>query len=252
MTDPLDTLRDSVARLAGIAGSLTADQLTAGAYPSEWTIADVLSHLGSGAVIFRRQLTDALAGTPTPGDFMTDTWDAWNAKPPSRQAADALAADQDLVTMLAALSDDDRGRVAVELGPFSLDYAGFVGLRSNEHVIHTWDVEVALDPTATLPAAAAGALADSLPFIARFAGRPTGSPREILVHTTDPDRAFLVRRSAESVSVEPTGVHGAPDLVLPTEALVRLVYGRLDPAHTPAVEGTVDLLDDLRPTFPGF
>ncbi len=47
---------------------------------------------------------------------------------------------------------------------------------------------------------------------------------------------------------------GAPDttrLHLPAEALIRLVYGRLDPEHTPAIEGDADL-DALRRTFPGF
>ena len=42
----------------------------------------------------------------------------------------------------------------------------------------------------------------------------------------------------------------APDLVLPSEALVRLVYGRLDPDHTPPVRGPADL-DVLRRAFPG-
>jgi hypothetical protein len=41
-----------------------------------------------------------------------------------------------------------------------------------------------------------------------------------------------------------------PDLVLPAEALIRLVYGRLDPEHTPPVGGTADL-DELRRVFPG-
>jgi hypothetical protein len=42
------------------------------------------------------------------------------------------------------------------------------------------------------------------------------------------------------------------DLSLPTEAFVRLVYGRLDPEHTPAgatAEGIS--LDELRQAFPG-
>jgi Mycothiol maleylpyruvate isomerase N-terminal domain len=44
---------------------------------------------------------------------------------------------------------------------------------------------------------------------------------------------------------------GAPDLTLPAEALIRLVYGRLDPDHTPPVEGDLALLDSLRSVFPG-
>jgi hypothetical protein len=43
-----------------------------------------------------------------------------------------------------------------------------------------------------------------------------------------------------------------PVLRLPAEAFVRLVYGRLDPDHTPpAVQADPDLLDKLRSTFPG-
>ena len=41
------------------------------------------------------------------------------------------------------------------------------------------------------------------------------------------------------------------ELRLPAEALIRLVYGRLDPAHTPPVETRGVDLDELRPIFPG-
>jgi hypothetical protein len=41
-----------------------------------------------------------------------------------------------------------------------------------------------------------------------------------------------------------------PDLELPAEAFIRLVYGRLDPDHTPAVTGPADL-NELRRAFPG-
>ena len=51
--DPLETvlpaLRSSHARLAAVAGPLTADEVTDPSYCDEWTIAQVLSHLGSGA-----------------------------------------------------------------------------------------------------------------------------------------------------------------------------------------------------------
>jgi hypothetical protein len=50
MTDQLEVLRTSVARLGATVERLGPGQLAAPAYPAEWTIADVLSHLGSGAV----------------------------------------------------------------------------------------------------------------------------------------------------------------------------------------------------------
>ena len=46
-TAPLDTLRDSVDRLAKLVEPLTPDELRLSVYPTEWTIAAVLSHLGS-------------------------------------------------------------------------------------------------------------------------------------------------------------------------------------------------------------
>jgi hypothetical protein len=39
---------------------------------------------------------------------------------------------------------------------------------------------------------------------------------------------------------------------LPAEALLRLVYGRLDPDHTPAQVIGAGTLDELREVFPGF
>jgi hypothetical protein len=44
---------------------------------------------------------------------------------------------------------------------------------------------------------------------------------------------------------------GETALHLPAEALIRLIYGRLDPEHTPPVDGETDL-DALRRVFPGF
>jgi hypothetical protein len=93
----VEALRSSVARLRGIAASMTKAELTGRAYPSEWTIADVLSHLGSAAVITRRRLDDALAGRPTPDDFAPAVWDTWNGKAPGAQRDEALAADADLL-----------------------------------------------------------------------------------------------------------------------------------------------------------
>jgi hypothetical protein len=40
--------------------------------------------------------------------------------------------------------------------------------------------------------------------------------------------------------------------MLPAEAFVGLVYGRLDAGHTPPVENAGVEVDQLRPIFPGF
>ena len=45
---------------------------------------------------------------------------------------------------------------------------------------------------------------------------------------------------------------GLSELRLPAEAFVRLLYGRMDKAHTPPAESAGVELDELRPLFPGF
>ncbi|MGZ4709591.1 MAG: maleylpyruvate isomerase N-terminal domain-containing protein, partial [Acidimicrobiales bacterium] len=62
MSHQLDALQASVLRLRGIAERLDPAQLEQPAYPAEWTVADVLSHIGSGAVVLGRRLDDSIAG----------------------------------------------------------------------------------------------------------------------------------------------------------------------------------------------
>ena len=37
------------------------------------------------------------------------------------------------------------------MGPMELDLLTFLGMRLNEHSLHTWDVAVTFDASATLP-----------------------------------------------------------------------------------------------------
>jgi hypothetical protein len=71
--------------------------------------------------------------------------------------------------------------------------------------------------------------------------------------TTDPIRFFRLS-VADSVTLSPsTSDHATARLQLPSEALVRLVYGRLDPDHTPpSVDAEGVDLDAVRAVFPGF
>ena len=68
----------------------------------------------------------------------------------------------------------------------------------------------------------------------------------------DPERDFALRFSADGVELRAGEPGQQPDLELPAEAFARLVYGRLDAAHTPAFTGDAALLDSLRAVFPGF
>ena len=109
MTNELDALRHTVDHLHDVVGRLSVDQIKGPAYPSEWTVAETLSHLGSGAVIFAHGLAVSVAGEEGDPGFNQSVWDEWNAKAPEEQAADALVADR---TMLAALEALDEGQRA--------------------------------------------------------------------------------------------------------------------------------------------
>ncbi len=251
MTDQLTALHDSVDHLAGLVSGLGPEQLTASAYPTEWTIADTLSHLGSGAVILHRRLDDVLAGVETPDDAAPLVWDAWNAKSPEDQAADALVTDRALLERLEGLPAVDRERFEFSMGPRTFGFDGFVQLRLNEHALHSWDVEVSLDPSAGVTPGSTAYIIDNLEMWASFTARPTGTERTVAVGTTDPSRSFAVTLGAEQVTLAGADAAGEVDVVLPAEAFVRLVYGRLDPAHTPEVRGDLAALDELRLAFPG-
>lgn len=251
MADPgVAALRSSVTRLREVASSLGDADLTRRAYPSEWTTADVLSHLGSGAVITQRRLEDTLAGAPTPDDFAPGVWAEWNAKTPTAQRDDALVADAALLARLEAVTPEQAGSLTFAMGPMTLHFADFVGMRLNEHALHVWDIEVVDDPTATLPRQAAEQVVDNLDLIARFTGRPTGDAATITVATTEPSRVFAVALDPGSVTFGPGSDADTVELALPAEAFVRLVYGRLDLEHTPpGAHGPA--LDVLRQVFPG-
>jgi uncharacterized protein (TIGR03083 family) len=246
----VEALRSSVARLRNLVSKMSDADLTGPAYPSEWSIADVLSHIGSGAVIMHRRLDDAIAGTDTPDDFVPGVWDTWNAKTPTAQRHDALAADAGLLDRIDSVTADAREAFSLAMGPMNLDFDAFVGMRLNEHAFHTWDIEVAADPAATIPEPAAALIVDSLELIARYTGKPTGDTTTITVATTTPARRFTVALTPESVTFTPTTAETPADVELTAEAFTRLVYGRLDPEHTPHNDED-PLLDVLRRVFPG-
>ena len=251
MSEVLAVLRSSVSRLHDLVAGMDDAQLVAPSYDTEWTNADVLSHIGSGAVIMQRRLEDTAAGRSTPDDFAQGVWDEWNAKSPRDQADSVLVTDPAFLDAAEGLTEEERKRVSMPMGPMTLDFDSFVGLRLNEHALHTWDLEVMGDASVGLPDGVAAQMIDRLEMIARFTARPDGSERKVTVRTTGPDRRFSIVLSAERVDfvVGTEGDHA--DLEMAAEAFIRLVYGRLDAGHTPAVKGSEELLDQLRNVYPG-
>jgi uncharacterized protein (TIGR03083 family) len=251
--DPwIGALRNSHDRLQALVGPLSLGQLQHPSYAREWSIAQVVSHLGSQAEIFGRYLEAGLTGQDPPGrDAFFPIWDAWNAKDPQAQATDGLRADEAALERFESLDPDQKAGLRLHLFGMDTDMTGLVRMRVSEHAIHTWDVAVALDPSATVAPDAVGLLIDTVGQLATWSGRPDGKQRRLQVSTTDPERHFILE-SGEAVSLtESDGEPSLPELRLPAEAFVRLVYGRLGPAQTPPVEADGVDLDELRQLFPG-
>lgn len=249
----LVVLSRSHERLVKVLAGLTDAELTGPSYDDGWSIAQVAAHLGSSAEIFATILEAGLQGSPTPGsEQFQPVWDRWNAKPPAVQASDALQFDGAFLDRVEALPADEAQRWHMHLFGAEQDLAGLLGMRLSEHALHTWDIVVALDADATVSGDAVAIIVDSLPALVGYTGKPAQTPRRVLVTTHDPDRSFLLTIDPDGARLEADGAESTERLTCPAEAFVRLVYGRLDPAHTP---GTVDAsatdLDALRRTFPG-
>jgi uncharacterized protein (TIGR03083 family) len=252
--DPwLGELRHSHDRLRALVEPLEAAQLEQRSYASEWSIAQVLSHLGSGAEIFGLFLEAGLTGQDPPGrDAFVPVWNAWNAKDAPAQASDGLRADEALVERLESVDPDQKAGLRLHMFGMDTDLTGLARMRLSEHALHSWDVAVALDPSATVAPGAVSLLIGMVGQVAAQTAKPDGKERRLRVSTSDPERHFVLE-TGEAVSLtESDGAEGLPELRLPAEAFVRLVYGRLGPRHTPPVEADGVDLDELRQIFPGF
>jgi len=259
--DPLETvlpaLRSSHARLAAVAGPLTADEVTDPSYCDEWTIAQVLSHLGSGAEIFGLLLDAGLRGEDAPGpDQYQEVWSRWNGKSPQGQTQDGIAADGAFLDRLGALDLAARENWRLTFFGGERGLGDLAQMRLSEHALHTWDVAVARDDKATVPEDAVELIVDTLPGLAAMIGKPVSEPLRVRVTTYDPERHFQLDAGPDGVSLSPAAPSplppGGAELRLPAEAFVRLVYGRLDDEHPAPAETAHVELGTLRGIFPGF
>ncbi len=252
-------LRQSHERLLGLVGPLAPGQISGPSYCKDWTIAQVLSHLGSGAEIAMLMLPAALGQSePVDRAAFQPIWDRWNAMSPDDQAAAGIMADAQYVQALGQLSDEELASVSYDFIGMTLDAVGLIRLRLGEHALHTWDVAVMLDPSAEVSPDATTLLIDNVPgFLAPRLGKPQDPAFRARIRTTDPERDYALT-AAEAVTMgdwDGAAAEGPEiaEVTMPGAALLRLSYGRLDAEHTPpSVVAKPADLDRLRAIFPGF
>jgi uncharacterized protein (TIGR03083 family) len=245
-------LRASHDHLADLLRRLDADEIKAQSYASEWSIAQVASHLGSQAEIFLLFLNAGLQDTQVPGrEQFSPIWDRWNALSPADQVSESVAANEAFVARMEQIPTIEQAAFALSMFGMDLDLAGLAALRLAEHAVHSWDIAVALDPTATLAGDAAELLIDRIDATASRVGKPVPGVGEVVFETTGPQRRFLLDITRDHLTLTPGTDRDAETLQLPAEALIRLVYGRLDPDHTPPALELSETLEHLRTVFPG-
>lgn len=248
----LRAVRASHDRLAGIVAGLDAQTLRNRSYDTDWSIADVLSHLGSGAEILSRYVNAGVTGGDPPSqDAFKPVWDTWNARSPEEQAARSVEVNEVLVAKLESLTPEQQETFSVTMfSAMSMDLAGLLGMRLSEHAVHTWDIAVALDPSARVAPDAVDLLIDRLPLMTGYLGKKAPAPVTVAVTTTSPDRALTL--DTGGVTLGPAGADEIPvaSLALAAEAFLRLVYGRLD--DDAEVTGSGVTWAELRSVFPGF
>jgi uncharacterized protein (TIGR03083 family) len=256
VTDPapwLSAVRTSHDRLTSLVKGLDERGLRGKSYDKDWTIAQVLSHLGSQAEIFALFLDAGLTGGEPPAQAaFGPIWDIWNARPPEEQAAESVTANEALISRIESLSPQQLAAFRLAMFGMDLDAAGLLRMRLSEHALHAWDVAVALDPAARVAPDAVELLIDGLPQMAARIGKQAAHPAVIAITTTGPARRFTLDTGA--VSLSPGDGEAPGSLELTAEALLRLVYGRLDDSApaTGEVRAVNVSLPDLQAVFPGF
>ena len=257
MADAADFIaayRRSHDRLVAASEGLTEEQLRSQSFDTEWSVAQVLSHLGSGAEIFGHIVDAGAAGEDAPGmDVYQGIWAVWDAKDAVSMRDDALAQDSALTERLEGLTSEEADAFGITLWAGPMDLAAVVRMRLSEHALHTWDVEASFSTSPTVPADLAGLLLPGLAAMAGRAGKAQDPGYRVVLESTDGHGAFTVS-TGDPVTLSEGADADADGVVrLPSEAILRLLAGRLRPDYTPALEESGDRgIADLRAAFPGF
>jgi hypothetical protein len=97
-----------------------------------------------------------------------------------------LTSDQ---AFLDAVTDTRRRTWVLPMMGTEQNPSALLRMRLVEHILHTWDIDIALDTTATLAPDAATLVIDQLPLIVRYTAKPT-APLQLRVETVEPERTM--------------------------------------------------------------
>jgi uncharacterized protein (TIGR03083 family) len=230
---------------------------------TEWTVQKTVSHLGSGAQLNLGTLRTNLDGAEPIGDeARRGVWDHFDSLAPEPLHAEFRGRTREYLDYLANLPADKRGgRVQSFAGETSI--AEFAQFRLFELSLHSWDIRVALDPTARLlPLSARTNFPHALGMLNRRANKAakaemTGAAYRFEVFGPVTERFAIVVRDGNVEVADAPHENVLATVRLPAEAFIRLYTGRL-PLERAEADGEVSIEGDraaalrLNTLFPGF
>ncbi|MFD8074976.1 maleylpyruvate isomerase N-terminal domain-containing protein [Streptomyces sp. NPDC059718] len=244
-------------RLGATVGGLTGEELLRPSFAEGWSIAQVLVHLGTGAELCTAAVRRGLTGdlTRPSREDITDVYERWIPLRPVAQRDAWHQAESDLLRLLDSFDAGVRASVTVPYFTGPVGFTDFTGYWLSEQSVHTWDVEVGLDEAAAIPAPEVALLWDRVDMVAsRSRDGDTLTrlgPRQIAVELTDPARTLCLALGSELHILPCEGAEPSGAVSGPSEAVLRLVYGRNRPRDAVTARDGVTL-DDLRALFPGY
>ncbi len=127
-------------------------------------------------------------------------------------------------------------------------------MRLSEHAVHSWDVEVAVDPAARVSQDAVELLVGGQSPMMQWAGKKAADPAVIAVTTSQPDGRYTLDTGGVTLTSGAPETPASASLELTSEALLRLVYGRVDESAVASGELRAEnvTLPQLQAVFPGF
>jgi uncharacterized protein (TIGR03083 family) len=222
----------------------------------------VASHLGSGPRIAIGVLQPGLRGAePMTDEQRQAVWGYFDGLQPEQMLSAFQQANDAFFQLLDSLTDEELSREVFWIGsevPVATVFAG----RLNEQTLHAWDIHWARDKQAHLyPAAVPDVLAFNLrPWTIGRLAQPGRAEqlvgKTIQVQHSQPDGTVSMEIRSDGVTTA-DGPAASPDVTvqLPSEALVRLIWGRYD-VRAGQQSGELqlsqpDLAAPLQALFPG-
>ena len=239
--------------LVALVTDLDDDQLTSRSGADGWTVAQVFSHLGSGAEIGRSPIAKA-AGDDVPIVDNQTIWARWDASAPAEQVAGFVEQNTRWLETVEALTSEQRSSLTVDLGfmPEPVPLVVALAMRLNEVANHAWDIRIALNPDAEVLAESAAVLIELLTgplgFMLGWLAKPAELSGSAAVAV--PGGGLVIE---DAVTV--VGTLDAPSATFAGSAgeFVRLLNGRLKEPYVRGVTVTGNTsLDDLHRVFPGY